>query len=199
MRPRLSAKAANPDGRRAVRRVSFTPAIQTVPYMSRIGGYSLTEEVNGTWINFYTLNGRYTVLDHENPANMSSQSYGLPPGDANMATARSRFPTRRRSASTASTCTSSTARSTTRNTATTSPRVASTSRRQTRCGSTTIRSPATPSSSAAPRARHPSRSVKVANGACAGRRGWPAARSSRRWQPLDSCVCQPSKSFLWRR
>lgn len=34
--------------------------------------------VNGQYINFYTLDGTYTVLTHENPANMSSDSYGLP-------------------------------------------------------------------------------------------------------------------------
>ena len=32
---------------------------------------------NGQYINFYTLNGTYTVLEHDNPAIMSSQSYGL--------------------------------------------------------------------------------------------------------------------------
>ncbi|MBE7186833.1 Ig-like domain-containing protein [Jatrophihabitans endophyticus] len=36
------------------------------------------ETVNGQYINFYTLDGTYTVLDHENPANMCSASYGLP-------------------------------------------------------------------------------------------------------------------------
>lgn len=36
------------------------------------------ERVNGTWINFYTLDGTYTVLAHEQPANMCSDSYGLP-------------------------------------------------------------------------------------------------------------------------
>jgi lipoprotein-anchoring transpeptidase ErfK/SrfK len=36
------------------------------------------EEVNGQWINFYTLNGTYTVLAHEQPAKMCSASYGLP-------------------------------------------------------------------------------------------------------------------------
>lgn len=33
---------------------------------------------NGQYINFYTLDGTYTVLQHQNPANMSSDSYGLP-------------------------------------------------------------------------------------------------------------------------
>lgn len=35
--------------------------------------------VPGTgYINFYTLDGTYTVLEHDNPAYMSSDSYGLP-------------------------------------------------------------------------------------------------------------------------
>jgi len=34
--------------------------------------------VNGQYINFYTLDGTYTVLEHDNPAYMSSDSYGLP-------------------------------------------------------------------------------------------------------------------------
>jgi lipoprotein-anchoring transpeptidase ErfK/SrfK len=42
--------------------------------MGRHGG----ETINGHWINFYTLDGTYTVLEHDNPAIMSSESYGLP-------------------------------------------------------------------------------------------------------------------------
>lgn len=34
--------------------------------------------VNGLYINFYTMGGTYTVLEHDNPAYMSSDSYGLP-------------------------------------------------------------------------------------------------------------------------
>lgn len=34
--------------------------------------------VNGQYINFYTMGGTYTVLEHDNPAIMSSESYGLP-------------------------------------------------------------------------------------------------------------------------
>jgi lipoprotein-anchoring transpeptidase ErfK/SrfK len=34
--------------------------------------------VNGNFINFYTMGGTYTVLEHDNPAIMSSASYGLP-------------------------------------------------------------------------------------------------------------------------
>jgi lipoprotein-anchoring transpeptidase ErfK/SrfK len=41
------------------------------------------EWVGQTWINFYTVGGTATVLDHENPAYMSSQSYGLPQNDPN--------------------------------------------------------------------------------------------------------------------
>jgi lipoprotein-anchoring transpeptidase ErfK/SrfK len=36
------------------------------------------ETVNGKFINFYTLDGTYTVLGFENPAHMCSDTYGLP-------------------------------------------------------------------------------------------------------------------------
>jgi lipoprotein-anchoring transpeptidase ErfK/SrfK len=36
------------------------------------------ETVDGQYINFYTMVGTYTVLEHDNPAIMSSASYGLP-------------------------------------------------------------------------------------------------------------------------
>jgi lipoprotein-anchoring transpeptidase ErfK/SrfK len=36
------------------------------------------ETVNGNYISFYTMQGTYTVLEHDNPAIMSSASYGLP-------------------------------------------------------------------------------------------------------------------------
>jgi lipoprotein-anchoring transpeptidase ErfK/SrfK len=36
------------------------------------------ETVNGQYINFYTLDGTYTVLGFENPAHMCSDTYGLP-------------------------------------------------------------------------------------------------------------------------
>ncbi len=42
--------------------------------MGKHGG----EMVNGKYINFYTLDGTYTVLGFENPASMCSDSYGLP-------------------------------------------------------------------------------------------------------------------------
>lgn len=43
--------------------------------MGKHGGVT----VNGNYINFYTLDGTYTVLAHEQPAKMCSASYGLPP------------------------------------------------------------------------------------------------------------------------
>jgi len=39
--------------------------------------------IKGNWINFYTLDGTYTVLAHEQPAKMCSASYGLPATDPN--------------------------------------------------------------------------------------------------------------------
>lgn len=42
--------------------------------MGKHGG----EYTNGKYINFYTLSGTYTVLGHENPAKMCSDTYGLP-------------------------------------------------------------------------------------------------------------------------
>ncbi|MBN9607793.1 MAG: L,D-transpeptidase family protein [Actinobacteria bacterium] len=42
--------------------------------MGKHGGVT----VDGRYINFYTPNGTYTVLDHKNPQMMSSASYGLP-------------------------------------------------------------------------------------------------------------------------
>ncbi|MEO7125104.1 MAG: Ig-like domain-containing protein [Nakamurella sp.] len=42
--------------------------------MGKHGGVT----VNGKYINFYTLGGTYTVLEHDNPEMMSSASYGLP-------------------------------------------------------------------------------------------------------------------------
>ncbi len=48
--------------------------------LTSMGKHGGTES-GGSWINFYTLNGDYTVLDHENPAHMSSASYGLSVAD----------------------------------------------------------------------------------------------------------------------
>ena len=43
-------------------------------------GQHTGEWVNGNWISFFTMDGTYTVIGHENPAIMSSASYGLPLG-----------------------------------------------------------------------------------------------------------------------
>ena len=48
--------------------------------LTSMGKHGGTES-GGSWINFYTLKGDYTVLDHENPAHMSSASYGLSVAD----------------------------------------------------------------------------------------------------------------------
>jgi lipoprotein-anchoring transpeptidase ErfK/SrfK len=45
--------------------------------MGKHGGVT----VDGNYINFYTLNGTYPVLEHDDPAIMSSASYGLPVAD----------------------------------------------------------------------------------------------------------------------
>jgi lipoprotein-anchoring transpeptidase ErfK/SrfK len=49
--------------------------VHTMP--TAMGEHS-SETVNGTFISFYTMNGNYTVIEHDNPAIMSSASYGLP-------------------------------------------------------------------------------------------------------------------------
>lgn len=41
-------------------------------------GKHQTIQVNGKSISYYTMNGTYTVIAHENPARMTSASYGLP-------------------------------------------------------------------------------------------------------------------------
>jgi lipoprotein-anchoring transpeptidase ErfK/SrfK len=51
--------------------------VRTMP--TSMGKHS-GEWVNGTWISFWTMDGTYTVIGHENPAIMSSASYGLPLG-----------------------------------------------------------------------------------------------------------------------
>ena len=56
----------------------YNAAGQVLRTMNTSMGQHSGETVDGKYINFYTLNGTYTVLDHENPAIMSSQSYGLP-------------------------------------------------------------------------------------------------------------------------
>lgn len=49
--------------------------VRTMP--TSMGEHSGTT-VNGNYISFYTMDGTYTVLEHDNPAIMSSASYGLP-------------------------------------------------------------------------------------------------------------------------
>lgn len=56
----------------------YNAAGQVIRTMNTSMGEHSGEEVNGNWINFYTLNGTYTVLGHEQPAKMCSASYGLP-------------------------------------------------------------------------------------------------------------------------
>ena len=51
---------------------------QVIKTMNTSMGKHSGTEVNGQWINFYTLDGTYTVLAHEQPAKMCSASYGLP-------------------------------------------------------------------------------------------------------------------------
>lgn len=56
----------------------YNAAGHVIRTMNTSMGEHSGERVNGQWINFYTLNGTYTVLAHEQPANMCSDSYGLP-------------------------------------------------------------------------------------------------------------------------
>jgi len=56
----------------------YNAAGKVIRTMNTSMGEHTGENVNGTWINFYTLDGTYTVLAHEQPANMCSDSYGLP-------------------------------------------------------------------------------------------------------------------------
>jgi lipoprotein-anchoring transpeptidase ErfK/SrfK len=63
----------------------YNGAGQVLRTMNTSMGQHSGEYVDGpngrTWINFYTLDGTYTVIAHENPAHMSSESYGLPADD----------------------------------------------------------------------------------------------------------------------
>ena len=56
----------------------YNAAGHVIRTMNTSMGEHSGEEVNGQWINFYTLDGTYTVIAHEQPANMCSDSYGLP-------------------------------------------------------------------------------------------------------------------------
>jgi lipoprotein-anchoring transpeptidase ErfK/SrfK len=56
----------------------YNSAGQVIRTMNTSMGEHSGETVNGSYINFYTLDGTYTVLAHEQPAKMCSASYGLP-------------------------------------------------------------------------------------------------------------------------
>jgi lipoprotein-anchoring transpeptidase ErfK/SrfK len=56
----------------------YNAAGRMIRTMNTSMGEHSGETVNGNYINFYTLDGTYTVLGHEQPANMCSDSYGLP-------------------------------------------------------------------------------------------------------------------------
>jgi lipoprotein-anchoring transpeptidase ErfK/SrfK len=56
----------------------YNAAGQVIRTMNTSMGEHSGETINGNYINFYTLDGTYTVLGHEQPANMCSDSYGLP-------------------------------------------------------------------------------------------------------------------------
>lgn len=56
----------------------YNAAGHVIRTMNTSMGQHTGTRVNGNWINFYTLDGAYTVLGHEQPANMCSDSYGLP-------------------------------------------------------------------------------------------------------------------------
>jgi lipoprotein-anchoring transpeptidase ErfK/SrfK len=56
----------------------YNAAGNVIRTMNTSMGQHSGETVNGNYINFYTLNGTYTVLGHEQPAKMCSASYGLP-------------------------------------------------------------------------------------------------------------------------
>jgi lipoprotein-anchoring transpeptidase ErfK/SrfK len=56
----------------------YNGAGKVIKTMNTSMGEHSGETVNGNYINFYTLDGTYTVLDHEQPAKMCSASYGLP-------------------------------------------------------------------------------------------------------------------------
>jgi lipoprotein-anchoring transpeptidase ErfK/SrfK len=49
-----------------------------VKTMNTSMGMHSGEQVGGNYIDFHTMTGDYTVLEHDNPAIMSSASYGLP-------------------------------------------------------------------------------------------------------------------------
>jgi lipoprotein-anchoring transpeptidase ErfK/SrfK len=62
----------------AVNKVRVYRAGHLVRTMNTSMGQHRGETVNGNYIDFHTMNGTYTVLEHDDPAIMSSASYGLP-------------------------------------------------------------------------------------------------------------------------
>jgi lipoprotein-anchoring transpeptidase ErfK/SrfK len=69
---------ADDNAPKAVNKVRVYFNGKLVRTMNTAMGRHSTETINGTFIDFHTLVGTYTVLTHENPAIMSSASYGLP-------------------------------------------------------------------------------------------------------------------------
>ena len=63
---------------KAVNKVRVYHGTKLVRTMNTSMGEHSGITVNGLYISFYTMGGTYTVLEHDNPAMMSSQSYGLP-------------------------------------------------------------------------------------------------------------------------
>lgn len=56
----------------------YNAAGQVIRTMNTSMGRHSGVTYNGKYINFYTMDGTYTVLEHDNPAIMSSETYGLP-------------------------------------------------------------------------------------------------------------------------
>jgi len=76
---RKQVTIADDNAPRAVNKVRvYNAAGHVIRTMNTSMGEHSGVTVNGNYINFYTLDGTYTVLEHDNPAYMSSDSYGLP-------------------------------------------------------------------------------------------------------------------------
>ena len=76
---RKQVTVADDNAPRAVNKVRvYDAAGHVLRTMNTSMGKHGGETINGQYINFYTLDGTYTVLGHENPASMCSDSYGLP-------------------------------------------------------------------------------------------------------------------------
>jgi lipoprotein-anchoring transpeptidase ErfK/SrfK len=79
---RKQTTIADDNAPKAVDKVRVYNAAGTVlRTMNTSMGQHSGETVDGHYINFYTVKGTYTVLEHDNPAIMDSQSYGLPQND----------------------------------------------------------------------------------------------------------------------